>query len=257
MSISDPIKTKTKQHFNKQWKKFNEMKDLVSTDKEGNISHLLRCTNSKREDWKDKTVFEGGCGSGRNTLSVLQLGAKFVTATDISETATEITEENTSEFHDKRETYTVDLEKLQEKDESYDIAFAVNCLPHIPDYKQALIEMVRITKRDGLIMFNVPPIRNSLVHTVDTKIREYTTKMRPKDLELFAEIMAYITTVPEIRAALKDKIELSDNVLSMYDHYGLPFTQEFSPEYIIADLTHLNCKVLEIDKQISVKAIKL
>lgn len=249
-------KEQTKIHFSEQWTKFYSLDSFQSKDF---ISHLLRCTLTTPEDWKDKIVFEGGCGNGRNTLATLQLEIKEITATDISEGGVHSTLLNTKDFQLQiQDIYQTSLTKLEkESDNTFDIVFSINCIPHISNYRNALKEMIRICKPNGLILFNVPPVRPKLVAEVDNKIREYSTKMCPKCLELFSKIIVYFANKREISQALTGKCELSRDMLSAYDHFGLPYTSEFTIEQITKDLKELGCAILKIDNKISVKARKL
>lgn len=249
-------KERTNIHFTEQWNKFSSLDNFGDINF---ISHLLRCTNTIESDWKDKLVFEGGCGNGRNTLACLstQLRISKITATDIAKGGVDATIKNTKNY-DNIEVYQTSLTDLRrEFNETYDIVFSVNCIPHISDYRNALKEMVRICKKGGLILFNVPPVRPKLVAEVDKKIREHTTKMCPECLYLFSKIMVYWSKKSEVSRALAGKMEISGDLLSAYDHFGLPFTQEFTVEQISKDMKELGCEILKIDNKISVKARKL
>jgi ubiquinone/menaquinone biosynthesis C-methylase UbiE len=251
----DEIITKNQEYFGNQWANFSK---LSCFSKQNFVEHLLRCTNSVPEDWKDKSVFEGGGGVGRNIIGASKLGANRITATELSEEGVSAIIYNAYQSQVEVDNiYQADLCLLdKEKDNTYDVVFSINCLPHIPDYKKALSEMIRICKPNGLVMFNVPPQRPKLIAEIDNKIREYTTKMCPDCLKLFSEIMTYWANKSEISSVLKDKMELSGDVLSAYDHFGLPYTSEFTQEQIRKDMNDLNCEVLAINNLISVKARK-
>ena len=251
-------KRENNRHFTEQWGK--KFRSLDSFTPHNFVKHLLSCTNTEPEDWKDKIVFEGGCGNGRNTIASINLGIKAITATDISKGGVEATIENiTNESQFRiRDIYRTSLTKLeQEGPNFYDIVFSVNCIPHISNYKDALKEMSRICRPGGLVLLNVPPVRPKLVAEVDREIRKCTTKMCPDCLLLFSKIMTYWAHKPEISQALAGKMELSGDLLSAYDHAGLPFTQEFTVEQITKDLEEVGCKILKIDNRISIKARKL
>ena len=248
-------KPRSIEHFNAQWgEKFRSLNNFTDTDF---IKHLLTRTLTTADEWKGKTVFEGGCGNGRNTFASLQLGINWITATDLSAGGVNATIENTKEYKNVGAYQTSLTELKKEYAETYDIVFSVNCIPHISNYKDALREMVRICKQGGLILFNVPPVRDRLVADVDRKIREHSTKMCPKCLELFSRIMVDWSKKPEISRALRGKMEISGDLLSAYDHFGLPYTQEFTKEQIIKDMKELGCEILDMDANINVKARKL
>lgn len=254
--MSRDIERENDRHFSEQWG--NKFRSLDSFGNCDFVKHLLNCTLSKKEDWDNKKCFEGGCGNGRNTMAALQLNVKTIVATDVSKGGVDATIENTKDYDDKVTSYRTSLTKLErEQDNTYDIVFSVNCLPHISNYRDALKEMVRICKKGGLVLFNVPPVRPKLVAEVDRKIRSYSTKMCPECLRLFSEIIVYFANKLEITQALAGKCELSGDLLSAYDHMGLPYTQEFTIEQIKKDMKEFGCEIIEIDERISVKARKL
>lgn len=248
------IERKNKVHFSKQWgDKFTSFNNFSDQDF---VTHLLKCTLTIPEDWKEKKAFEGGAGIGRNTLAAIGLGIKNIVCTELSKGGVESCKKNLINYPICT-IYQSSLTKIEKEiDNVYDIVFSVNCIPHIPNYKDALKEMVRICKPGGLILFNVPPVRDKLVSEVDNEIRKYSTRMCPKCKELFAKIIVYLANKKEISQSLVGKMELSGDLLSAYDHMGLPFTQEFTKKQIVQDINELGCDILDIDDKISVKARK-
>lgn len=251
----DEIISRNEEYFNTQWSNYSSLDNMGD---QSFIKHLLRCTNSVPEDWKNKNVFEGGAGTGRNTIAALELGVSYIVATELSQGGVDSVRQNIRTYSaNQQDVYRADLTNLEvEKDDTYDIVFSINCLPHIPDYKKALSEMVRICKPGGLVMFNVNPKRSKLIAMVDNKIREHTTKMCPHCLKEFAKIMTYWANTPLIRNALRGVMELSGDELSAYDHFGLPFTQECSQEEITKVMEELECEILAVNNHIAVKARK-
>ena len=256
MQNNEEIISKNKKHFDRQWTQYDDlnfMKGQTFRD------HLLKSTNSDPEDWKDKVVFEGGAGIGRNVIGALELGAKKVTVTELTEGGITAIRKNTT-AHTKKIPFLYpanlcDLDK--EKDDIYDIAFSINCIPHIPDYRQALSELVRITKPGGLIMFNMPPKRDPIIAKNDKAIRELSTQFDEKNGMIFAKIIAYMGSTSEINDPLSKVMEVSNDELSAYDHFLLPYTSEFTQREIKDLMKDLNCEVLKINHLISVKVKKL
>ncbi len=253
---NDEIISKNKKHFDRQWTQYDDLNFMKGqTFKD----HLLKCTNSSEKDWKDKVVFEGGAGIGRNVIGALELGVKKITVTELTEGGVSAIRKNTT-AHSKKIPflYPANLCNLeQEKDGIYDIAFAINCIPHIPDYKKAISELVRITKPGGLIMFNVPPKRDPIIAKNDNAIRELSTHFDEVGGKIFSKIIAYIGNIPELYTPLSKVMEISTDELSAYDHFLLPYTAEFTEEEIRDLMKEFNCKLLKINDLISVKARKL
>ncbi len=253
---NDEIISKNKKHFNRQWTQYDDLNFMKGqTFKD----HLLKCTNSKPEDWKDKVVFCGGEGIGRNVIGALELGVKKITVTELTECGVNAIRKNTTALHTKIPfIYPADLCNLdKEKDDVYDIAFSINCIPHIPDYKQAISELVRITKPGGLIMFNMPPKRDPIIAKNDNAIRELSTQFDEAGGIIFSKIIAYMGRTSEINDVLSKVMEVSTDELSAYDHFLLPYTSEFTQEEIRTFIKDFNCRLLKINNLISVKARKL
>jgi len=251
----DEIIAKNKEYFGRQWKEFSTLNNFA----DGQFAnHLIKCTNSTPDDWQNKTVFEGGAGIGRNVIGALQLKAKEIVATELSSDGVNAIIGNTHQYQTQIQAiYQADLCNLEkEKDNTYDVVFSINCLPHIPNYRQALKEMVRICKSGGLIMFNMPPQRPTIIAKNDKAIRELSTQFDCQNARIFAKIMVYFANTSELREVLKDKMELSGDELSAYDHFMLPYTAEFTQEQISKDLEELHCEILTINNLISVKARK-
>ncbi len=253
---NDEIISKNKKHFDRQWTQYDDLNFMKG---QTFVDHLLKCTNSCPEDWKDKVVFEGGAGIGRNVIGALELGVKKITVTELTERGVNAIRKNTTAHTQKIPfLYPANLCDLdKEKDDVYDIAFSVNCIPHIPDYKQAISELVRITKPGGLIMFNMPPKRDPIIAKNDNAIRELSTQFDEAGGRIFSKIMAYIGNIPELYTTLSKVMEISTDELSAYDHFLLPYTNEFNQKEIRTIMKDLNCRILKIDDLISVKARKL
>lgn len=251
----DPCKERTIEHFNEQWgRRYVSLSWFCEKDF---VAHLLRCTNTIAGDWLGKTCFEGGCGNGRNSRAALSLGVAHLTSTDIADQAVLSAFENNKDFVSRLRCYPADLADLhQEQDGTYDISFSVNCILHIPDYEKAVAELVRITKVGGLVLVNVPPVKPPLVKEVDDKIREYTTRMRPDDLQLFSEVLRYLASKDEIYKALHDKMHLPRDILSIYDHFGLPYKREITPDQITNVLRSCGCEIVKIDERVAIQARK-
>lgn len=49
-----------------------------------------------------------------------------------------------------------DLTRLSYADESFDLVLTSDVLEHVPDFRQALLEVQRILKKDGVFIFTVP-----------------------------------------------------------------------------------------------------
>jgi SAM-dependent methyltransferase len=97
---------------------------------------------------KKSKILNVGCGTG-GTLPVLEKYGK-VTNVDVSDEAIKFM---------KKAGYLVDKVtgiKLPYKDNSFDVIVAFDVLEHIKEHEDALVEWLRVVKKDGAILFTVP-----------------------------------------------------------------------------------------------------
>ena len=241
-------------------KKFRNMNDTLIKDI--NYHNIVWCVETlpyhniyiRRNG---KSMWTGN--SGRNVIGALDLGVKKITVTELSDGGIIAIRKNTLAHQDKIPfLYPANLCDLdRENDNAYDIAFSINCIPHILNYKKAISELVRITKPGGLIMFNMPPMRDPLIAKNDKAIRALSTQFDEKGGKIFSKIITYMANTPEIANPLCKVMELSGDVLSAYDHFLLPYSSEFTQEEVEKVVKELKCEVVSIDNLISIKAKKL
>lgn len=97
--------------------------------------------------FKDKRCLDIGCGTGRLAASLMDYGAGWVCACDISEEAFAVGERQEPRVHFR----VVDALDLRDyADESFDFAAASGVLHHTEDPERGLREMHRVLKPDGL-----------------------------------------------------------------------------------------------------------
>ncbi len=100
---------------------------------------------------KDKIkILEAGCGYASNSR-ILNKDLKFdVYCMDLSK---EVVEKVKSEV---KNTYLGDIQKMPFKDNTFDIVFSSGVIEHFKDDSNAVNELYRVTKRNGIIMTFVP-----------------------------------------------------------------------------------------------------
>ncbi len=97
-----------------------------------------------------------------------------------------------------------DATNLRFKDNSFDLTIASEVLEHIPDFKKAVEEIKRVTKKDGKILVSVPNEFNwrlGRLSTVKTPIRtpDHINSFNPKNLEkLFGTKPTESQTIPSL-----------------------------------------------------------
>ncbi len=107
--------------------------------------------------FKNTTVIDIGCGSGRNSFVLKSFGAKKVIGIDISKSAIELANHRKKELGigDEIEFLVGSALELPFEDNRFDIAFSMGVFHHTTDWKQCINEMFRVMKPSavGLIMY--------------------------------------------------------------------------------------------------------
>jgi SAM-dependent methyltransferase len=105
----------------------------------------------------EKAILEAGCGTGRISVKLGELGAG-ITCVDISANALALAKSNSASFPGKINFVRNSIKSLSFRSSSYDIVWNAGVLEHfdIPEQKQIVAEMLRITKADGRVIILVP-----------------------------------------------------------------------------------------------------
>ncbi|MBN3534854.1 class I SAM-dependent methyltransferase [Mycoplasma procyoni] len=107
---------------------------------------------------KETKILDLGCGSGRTTFGMYQLGYKNIAACDISSSMIEQANILNEQFKYNILFETQDATELKYKDNSFDfVLFSFNGFPGIPSQKariKALQEIYRVLKKDGIFIFS-------------------------------------------------------------------------------------------------------
>lgn len=98
-----------------------------------------------------RTILEIGCGEG---TKLFKLGPKKSTKTgvDISSDAIKIAKKQYPQIN----FLQADIEKLPFKDNQFDAVFSAFVLEHVSNVRKIILEMIRVAKRNGLIIFICP-----------------------------------------------------------------------------------------------------
>jgi SAM-dependent methyltransferase len=191
---------KTVSQFGESWKIFDQIEPYHEKQFLEWIYPLTR------EDFKDKTILEAGCGKGRHTVIVSSFEPRSMVAVDLSEaiflTAKQLkrsedrkigrSEENEDpstlpHFRPSALATPVtlvrsDLKNLPIPDNSFDLVFSVGVLHHVDKPGEALSELWRILKPggklllwvyaregNGWILYLVNPLRKMVTSKIPTK----------------------------------------------------------------------------------------
>ena len=177
---------------------------------------------------KEDVILDLGCGAGRTTFSLYELGYKRLTGLDCSSHMIQVCNEIASERKVNINFIVGDACKLPFKDREFDkCIFSFNGLTTIPgrySRRKALLEINRILKENGIFIFTTHDIKNSKYKKFwELEKIKWTNNLQDKRLTEFGDII-YTTEIDG------EKIE--------------GFTHIPSYEEIIDDLKFSNFKLM-------------
>jgi 2-polyprenyl-3-methyl-5-hydroxy-6-metoxy-1,4-benzoquinol methylase len=113
-------------------------------------------------------VLEIGCGRGAFAEFLADRGANLVAA-DLSPEAVRFARETLGE---RVECVVADIERIPFPDQSFDLVVSLETVEHATSPKQALAELVRVTKRRGRLIVTTPSYLNLIgVYRVYLRLR--------------------------------------------------------------------------------------
>jgi len=118
-----------------------------------------------------KDILDFGCGDGRYSLILSQLGAKSVTGIDNSQKMIKLAGNNLSEKYKNVKFVVADGANMPIEDGSIDIVFSNFVFHHFDEYIKPILEIKRVLKRDGILLstfsaYDVAKGSESLINTV-------------------------------------------------------------------------------------------
>lgn len=108
--------------------------------------------------WSGKNVLEIGCGTGRFSVVLAQIGARLTLA-DLSSKMLEVTREKLSQNGLAQAVVkdaNVSIYDLGFDPGTFDSVVSLNVFNHLEKIDLALAECVRVLKKDGAFLFNYP-----------------------------------------------------------------------------------------------------
>lgn len=181
--------------FGYEWTKYSE----IIEDYEDQF--LKWAAPFKKEDFKNKKVLDGGCGTGRNSYWPLQYGAKFVEGFDFDKGTVGVAKKNLRKFKNCKISYN-SLYEI-EYDEEFDIAFSIGVIHHLEKPKEAVKNLVKATKSGGKTFIWVYGYEgNEWIVKYINPIRKITSKLPVWMVSLLANAFSiplyiYVRLIPQ------------------------------------------------------------
>ena len=243
------IDQKTVNSFGEEWTKFGNF-SKQEIEKIGDEYFDIVDTNFLN---KSSIVLDLGCGSGRWT-KYLSDKVKFIEAVDPSSAVIAASKLLDNEKNIRVSKASVD--NIPFDDYSFDFAFSLGVLHHIPDTEKALMKVVEKVKVNGWVLIYLyysldnRGILYRLIFKTSCIPRFFISKMPNKIKHLFCEIIAFTVYVPLITFASVIKVIFKNKLynkipLSYYvgkslnvvrndalDRFGTPLEQRFSKKEI-------------------------
>ena len=179
----DADKKETAAGFGWQWQHFVQEDERYAEQFLGWIHPVTP------EFFRDKVVLEGGCGKGRHTQLAARWGARDVIGVDLSvavETAYQATRELENAHIVQADIFRLPLKR------SFDFAFSVGVLHHLPDPRAGFISLASKVKPGGSIAAWVYGAENNewITRWVNPLRERVTSKMNPGTLLQLSKVPA-------------------------------------------------------------------
>lgn len=138
------LKLQTAARFAEEWTRWSDLRGYYSQEFFDWIAPVTG------EDFRGKTVFEGGCGKGRHTSIVASLGAKAIVSVDLGESAF-VAFAHTREMPN---AHVVIGDLLHPPVlPVFDMAFSVGVLHHLPDPAAGFASLASRVRDGGRVFF--------------------------------------------------------------------------------------------------------
>jgi len=142
-------KNSSKRNWNEYWERKQRVEDVYS-NVDRIMTHLKKVT-----DLTGKKILEVGAGTARDSLPLLEAGAD-VYVLDYSPSAMKIISELKGNHRKQIKPILADAFKIPVQDGSFDVVFHQGLLEHFRDPLKLLRENVRVLKKDGYLLVDVP-----------------------------------------------------------------------------------------------------
>lgn len=169
------LKLATRESFGYEWTHFHEM----LPEWERNADYYFEPIGGPQA-LRDLLVMDGGCGKGRHAYHVLKNGARLV-AVDFSR-AVDVARSNCAAVGGERLFVQADLMNLPFRKETFDLAYSLGVLHHLPDPEGGFRKIVAVVKPGGRALTYLyhalegEPVKQAILRVVNLA-RRVTTKL--------------------------------------------------------------------------------
>ena len=220
--MNTKISDKTGFLFYNLWKKLSDKQFLLSVEL---IKRRLKINNFKEKNFKNKTILDVGCGSGRWCVLAAQLGAKRIIGVDSSVKNIRFNKSKFKKIKNIKFIYG-DNTSLKIKNNFSDITISQGVIHHTTDMFNSLNELIRVTKKNGkiiMLVYGEHGFRWSLIK-----------KLRP---------FAFLLGKKEIISAMKKNKFPANNIKHFIDDLFVPIQYQTDLKHLLEYLKNKTKKV--------------
>lgn len=171
--------------FGYEWNKFSK----IVPDYE--IQFKKWVTPLKRKDFKNKTILDAGCGTGRNSIWPAMYGAKKVVAFDYDKRTVDVAKKNLRFFNNVEVKYQ-SIYDIKDKNK-FDISFSIGVIHHLENPGLGIRKLIQATKKKGKVLIWVYGYEgNEWIVKYISPIRKITSRLPV----WMTNILAYGLSVP-------------------------------------------------------------
>ncbi|MGN6350941.1 MAG: class I SAM-dependent methyltransferase [Candidatus Nitrosocosmicus sp.] len=193
--------------------------------------YILDELSITKDQIKDKTVIDVGCGGGRWTYGFAKLGCN-VTATDVSEGPIKITKE----FVPTAETIVSDLFELPSKlkGRSFDIIWCWGVIHHTENPKRAFETLLKLMHPQSILHLYVYSFNRGIrIKTVRKILGLFSLPNREKIIKILIKIGVLHGSVHELFDTLSTQInfEISEEELKKWFSQNNLAYRKYTPQW--------------------------
>jgi len=179
--------------FGYEWTHFAELTDQY----EQQFLDWIAPVSAK--EFRGKVVLDGGCGKGRHLVCSARFGAKEVIGFDLSQ-AVESAYANTRHFPNVH-VIQADIHRLPLRRESFDFAYSVGVLHHLPSPRKGFEAILPLVRPGGRVSAWVYGRENNgwIVHLVTPLRRVITARMPLRLLDVLSGLITALCLYPAVK----------------------------------------------------------
>ena len=152
--MSVDIKLGSPERFGYEWEKYCKIHPIYE-------EQFLRWTkkNIPKNQWKEKSILDVGCGNGRNSYWPLTYGATRATLIDVDERTLSCAKKNLSTYNNveiiNKSAYDIGYVS------QFDVAFSIGVIHHLEQPSLAIENMKKSVKKGGKVLIWVYGYENN------------------------------------------------------------------------------------------------